>query len=111
MGTMLGEAIRRRRKALGMKQADVAEIFDVTQQTVARWENGQRPDTDFVPAMATFLEVEDTAVLRLLITEDASGRPIDPSPIGLAGPRGWEQLSEKERRAIQRQIDELLADE
>jgi transcriptional regulator with XRE-family HTH domain len=37
---MNGDELKERRNALGMTQAELAEILDVKPNTVARWENG-----------------------------------------------------------------------
>lgn len=37
---MTGEELKNRRNALGLTQAELAEILDVKPNTIARWENG-----------------------------------------------------------------------
>ncbi len=45
-GVRTPEAFRYMRKAIGLKAVDVAELLDVTPETVSRWENGERqPET------------------------------------------------------------------
>lgn len=81
---VLGEAIRRRRKELKLLQADVAEAIGVSQQTIARWEGGQKPDSDFVGEIAEFLEIDEaivmaalSPVLRAKLRESDGRDPID----------------------------------
>lgn len=51
---MEGEALREKRIALGLTQAELAEILDVKPNTVARWERGLLPVPRTVElAMAT----------------------------------------------------------
>jgi transcriptional regulator with XRE-family HTH domain len=40
---MEGEKLKEKRNALGLTQAQLAEIFDVKPNTVARWERGLLP--------------------------------------------------------------------
>ena len=42
-GPASGETFRFLRKALGVRSAAAAALFDVTAETVSRWEHGQRP--------------------------------------------------------------------
>jgi transcriptional regulator with XRE-family HTH domain len=48
---MTGEALKRRRKAFGLTQAELAKKLGVSWSAVARWETGQRR----VPRMAEIL--------------------------------------------------------
>jgi YgiT-type zinc finger domain-containing protein len=41
-GPACGETFRYLRKALGMRALDLAELLDLTAETVSRWENDQR---------------------------------------------------------------------
>lgn len=81
---VIGEAMRRRRRQLKLRQKEVAEEIGVTQQTVARWEGGQRPDEEYVDKIAEFLELDTTIlscayhpVLRAKIREDDGVDPLD----------------------------------
>ena len=47
-----GEAIRERRKSLGINQADLASRIGVSRNAVAGWETGHsRPDLDTIPPL------------------------------------------------------------
>lgn len=62
-GEASGEVMRFIRKALGLKAAELAELLDVTPETVSRWETGKQP-----------LEHRAMAVLGSLVIERAEGR-------------------------------------
>lgn len=64
---MLGENIKRARKAKGFSQEELAVRLNVVRQTVSKWENGLSvPDADVLPQMAELLDVP---VSRLLGAE------------------------------------------
>jgi transcriptional regulator with XRE-family HTH domain len=50
MTVMDGKELRSRRVALGMTQEALAKEFEVTANTVARWERGEVPRTGILPA-------------------------------------------------------------
>ena len=53
-----GEVIRRRRTALGMNQAELAEQVGVSRNTVAGWEtNHSRPDLNTLPVLCRALKI------------------------------------------------------
>lgn len=52
-----GEAIRDRRRLLGMTQEDVAAAVGTKQATVSRWERGDRmPSHHYLPKIAAALK-------------------------------------------------------
>jgi putative zinc finger/helix-turn-helix YgiT family protein len=62
-GEAIPESMRFMRKALGLKAAELAELLDVTPETVSRWETGKQS-----------LEHRAMAVLGSLVIERAEGR-------------------------------------
>jgi len=74
--TDLGAALRRLRRARGMKQAHAAALLGVSQATVSRWEAGtQAPGGEAAGALARLLAAPvaaDAALKRLV--ETARGR-------------------------------------
>ena len=57
MAIYLSEKLKQFRKARNLTQEQVADIFNVSPQTVSRWETGTNlPDIDMLPAIADFFE-------------------------------------------------------
>jgi len=61
-GVRTAEAFRFMRKSLGLKATEVAELFDVTPETISRWENGHGS-----------VDVGAFAVLGELVSERLNG--------------------------------------
>lgn len=69
---MLGENIKKHRRAKKMNQTDFAEYMNVSQATVTLWErNLRRPDIDALWKMADFFSTS---------LDDLVGRTDDPAP-------------------------------
>lgn len=55
---MMNDELKRLRKEKGLTQVELAERLNVSQSTIASWENGKRrPDLDFLPTIADFFGV------------------------------------------------------
>ena len=55
---MISENLKRLRKEKGLTQVELAEKLNLSQSTIASWENGKRrPDLDFLPVIADFFGV------------------------------------------------------
>ena len=54
---VIGENIKKLRKAKGMTQEELAEAVQVSFQAVSKWENGGLPDVEMLPAIATVFGV------------------------------------------------------
>lgn len=97
--SMLGENIRRFRKAKGLRQEELAERVHVVRQTVSKWENGLSvPDVEQLRDLAAVLDVPVSALLDLTPEEGEAD---------LAGElaRRNEELAELRRReALRRQV-------
>ena len=48
---MIGETIKKLRKAKGMTQEELAEVIHVSYQAVSKWENGGSPDLEMLPVL------------------------------------------------------------
>jgi transcriptional regulator with XRE-family HTH domain len=61
----LGQSLRERRRALGLRQHEVADRIGVVQQTYGRWENdAARPrDPRHIAVLAEFLGIPEEAVI------------------------------------------------
>lgn len=69
----LGELLRRERKRQGWKQADLAEQVGVSQQTVAKWESGQRPHARHLSSLAELLDKSEPEVVVLAHLDHLGG--------------------------------------
>lgn len=55
---MINDVLRYLRKQRGLTQSELAEQLNVSQSTVASWENGsRRPDLDFLTILADFYHI------------------------------------------------------
>lgn len=62
-GEVLAEAFSFMRRSLGLKATDLAELLDVTHETVSRWENGHQP-----------VERRAAALLSAMVIDRLEGR-------------------------------------
>lgn len=61
---MINDIIKSLRKARGLTQSELAERLNLSQSTIASWENGtRRPDLDFLPILARFFGVSVDTLL------------------------------------------------
>lgn len=101
-GARSGEAFRFLRKEAGLKAKDVADLLDVTPDTVSRWERGvisvPRAAMAVVGAMATGAEVRGI-LARLLGPEPSEATP---------PPARRDELTADRWRDIARQVEERL---
>lgn len=65
MRALNGPLMRRQRRRLGLRQADVARELGVDRSTVASWETGRSvPDARLIVPLAAFLETTTDKLLR-----------------------------------------------
>ncbi|MCL2776152.1 MAG: helix-turn-helix domain-containing protein [Oscillospiraceae bacterium] len=70
MAIYLNEKLKQFRKARDLTQEQVADIFNVSPQTVSRWETGTNcPDIEMLPALADFFEVTTDDLLGVDIAK------------------------------------------
>ena len=76
--------MRRRRRSLRLRQADVGESIGVTQQTIGRWENGDPIDSRYWDKVGEFLDIDETLihlasdpVQRALVSKETGRDPIE----------------------------------
>ena len=85
----LGNKIAKKRKDLGLTQAEFAEEMMVTRQTVSRWEAGTvMPDIDKIGDIASYLGVSCDYLLKDGITDEGSVGVVKPVGKLLAGMKG-----------------------
>ena len=64
---MLSDELKRLRKERGLTQSQLAEALNVSQSTIASWENGTRqPTTDFLPTLAEFYGISTDRILGMI---------------------------------------------
>ena len=94
---MIGDRIKYLRKQANLTQSQLAERLNLSQATIASWENGtRRPDLDLLPVLA---ETFGVSVDELLGREDAEDRPprtIEARIVSF----GMDQLPQDERDRI-----------
>ena len=106
-----GEIIRRRRTALGLKQAELAERGGVSRNTVAGWEtNHSRPDLGTLPALCRALKISLNAFFGLEKKRTAEeNRVLEVFSELEAQDREsilWQMEALRDRRAEQRRMKE-----
>ena len=63
---MLCNILRKLRKERHITQTQLAEMLDLSQSTIASWENGsRRPDLDYLPTLASIYGVSVDDLLGL----------------------------------------------
>lgn len=68
-----GEIIRRRRRAKDWTQEEMANILNVSPQTVSRWETGDAmPDISLLPVLANLLDVSADTLLGIDVSQKAA---------------------------------------
>lgn len=68
-GQTIGEALRARRRVLGLNQSEVAELAGTTQRTVSQIESGKASGLDVYAAVAEVLGLALTVVPREQTTD------------------------------------------
>ncbi len=72
----LGQALRRRRKLLGLPQREVAKLFGTSQPVFSTWEKDLSKPADVpaaIPVLAAFLEVSEAEAADLLVDRRDDG--------------------------------------
>lgn len=76
---MISENIRKYRKANNLSQDDLAELLNVSRQSISLWENGQtQPTLENVVALAKVFGVSTDALL--VSYDEPETAPADPAP-------------------------------
>ncbi|WP_066685178.1 helix-turn-helix transcriptional regulator [Christensenella intestinihominis] len=97
--------IKELRTGKGMKQTDLARQLGVTQGALSGWENeNYEPDIKALKKMSEIFGVSVDYIL-CLTDEPASGNGADETLVALSAPKGYERLTEDERR----EIEEIIA--
>lgn len=92
----LAEKILKLRTARGLSQGDLAEVLEVSRQSVSKWETGQSvPDLDKIIKLADLFGVTTDYLLR----ETEAPPQMEPQIVYLERPREEESPRPKERSA------------
>ena len=81
---MIGDNIRKYRKANNMSQDELAEKLDVTRQSISLWENGQtQPSLEYIVTLAKFFGVSTDD----LLSDSAAGKSESEQSFAAAKPK------------------------
>lgn len=106
MALRFADQLREWREAAGLRQDDLAEALKVKQQTVSDWERGRaQPQVARVAQLAELLRVTPDDVLRAMTDGAPSAPAEEPAFLGKV-----QRLSERDRRVIERMVDEMLGE-
>ncbi|MDR1630794.1 MAG: helix-turn-helix domain-containing protein [Oscillospiraceae bacterium] len=76
MNIQISETIRRLRKERGITQEELADIFNVSFQSVSKWERGECfPDITLLPALANFFKVSIDTLFGMQEVRDKTYLP------------------------------------
>jgi transcriptional regulator with XRE-family HTH domain len=76
--TQLATALKTQRRLVGVKQTELADIIGCSQQLIGRWEKGAgTPGTQYIRALANFLDVDAEEVLRMAFAGDEDANEIE----------------------------------
>ena len=100
----MGNYLSNRRKALGLTQRQIAELVDVSEATVSRWESGEIANMrrDRIAAYAKALKTTPSFIMSGEEPQTATPAPVvltAPQSILPRSPRFWRPLISSTRRA------------
>lgn len=96
--------IKELRVQRGLKQTDLCKQLGVTQGALSGWENeNYEPDIKALKKMSEIFGVSVDYILCL--TDEPSPKPENETLVALSAPRGYDRLTEDERR----EIEEIIA--
>ena len=97
--------IKELRTAKGLKQTDLAKRLGVTQGALSGWENeNYEPDIKALKKMSEIFGVSVDSILCLTDTAAPADTPSE-TLVALSAPKGYDRLTEDERR----EIEEIIA--
>ncbi len=96
--------IKELRTQNGLKQTDLCKQLGITQGALSGWENeNYEPD---IKALKKMSEIFDVSVDYILcLTDEPSAKPEGETLVALSAPKGYDRLTEDERR----EIEEIIA--
>lgn len=98
--------IKELRTGRGMKQTDLAKQLGVTQGALSGWENeNYEPDIKALKKMSEIFGVSVDYILCLTNEASPGGNTQENLLVALSAPKGYDRLTEDERR----EIEEIIA--
>lgn len=106
---MLNINLKIERKKKGLNQVELAEIFNVSKQTVSNWESGKRtPDAQTIEKLADFYEVTTDHLLGRKLVDASMDNNIEYSEKVRKAADLLEELNEAQKDVILKLIEEIL---
>ena len=103
----MGDQIRKYRKQAGLSQKELADMMDVTRNTVINWESGKyRPDVDLFPVLCSILHI---SLNELFGMNPGTQEGITQEEWDLI--KAYRQISPLSRRITKRTVDSILEEE
>ena len=106
----MGNYLSNRRKALGLTQKQIAELVDVSEATVSRWESGEIANMrrDRIAAYAKALKTTPSFIMS-----GDEPQTDTPAPVVLTAPQSillaaFNQLNEEGQQKAQDYVDDLV---
>lgn len=106
----MGNYLSNRRKALGLTQKQIAELVDVSEATVSRWESGEIANMrrDRIAAYAKALKTTPSFIMS-----GDEPQTETPAPVVLTAPQSillaaFNQLNEEGQQKAQDYVDDLV---
>ena len=106
----MGNYLSNRRKALGLTQKQIAELVDVSEATVSRWESGEIANMrrDRIAAYAKALKTTPSFIMS-----GDEPQTETPAPVVLTAPQfillaAFNQLNEEGQQKAQDYVDDLV---
>ena len=106
----MGNYLSTRRKALGLTQKQIAELVDVSEATVSRWESGEIANMrrDRIAAYAKALKTTPSFIMS-----GDEPQTETPAPVVLTAPQSillaaFNQLNEEGQQKAQDYVDDLV---
>lgn len=106
----MGNYLSNRRKALGLTQKQIAELVDVSDATVSRWESGEIANMrrDRIAAYAKALKTTPSFIMS-----GDEPQTETPAPVVLTAPQSillaaFNQLNEEGQQKAQDYVDDLV---
>ena len=105
------QQLRRWRSQAGYTQVQLATALGLQQQTVSDWERGKAmPSLGRTRRLEELLGLEADQLVHAMQVSAGAGPVLPPTPgIPAALSGKWERLNARDRRIVERMVDQLLS--